>query len=151
MAFTKTNKIKKRTPLWMTNFLRYETLLLGPKKLDCCKAPEIALYLCWARHIFLSMHWMCNILSKKGDQLLDTIRCIHKAKKQTRSWFLLLEYSLQGHLLERRLAHLSGLRRYSRREKAFKEGRGILGGKFSNFSKNFKKCKQMMWKFIEFL
>jgi hypothetical protein len=31
MASTKTNKIKKQSPLFYSNFLRYTTLLLGPK------------------------------------------------------------------------------------------------------------------------
>ena len=39
---------------------------------------------------------------------------------------------------------IQGVKSHSRREKAFKEGRGILGGKFSNFSKSFKKSKQIM-------
>ena len=33
MASTKTNKIKKQTPLFYTNFLSYTTLLFGPKRL----------------------------------------------------------------------------------------------------------------------
>ena len=46
MASTKTNKIEKRTPLPKTNFLRYTTLLLGPKRFVHSKGPKIALCLC---------------------------------------------------------------------------------------------------------
>ena len=46
MASVKTNKIKKRTPLPKTNFLRYTTLLLGPKRFVHSKGPKIALCLC---------------------------------------------------------------------------------------------------------
>ena len=46
MTSTKTNKNKKWTPLPKTNFLRYTTLLLGPKRFVHSKGPKIALCLC---------------------------------------------------------------------------------------------------------
>ena len=46
MTSTKTNKNKKWTPLPNTNFLRYTTLLLGPKRFVHSKGPKIALCLC---------------------------------------------------------------------------------------------------------
>ena len=46
MTSTKTNKNKKWTPLLRTNFLRYTTLLLGPKRFVHSKGPKIALCLC---------------------------------------------------------------------------------------------------------
>ena len=46
MASAKTNQIEKRTPLPKTNFLRYTTLLLGPKRFVHSKGPKIALCLC---------------------------------------------------------------------------------------------------------
>ena len=45
MTSTKTNKNKKWTPLPKTNFLRYTTLLLGPKRFVHSKGPKIALCL----------------------------------------------------------------------------------------------------------
>ena len=45
MTSTKTNKNKKWTPLPKTNFLRYTTLLLGPKRFIHSKGPKIALCL----------------------------------------------------------------------------------------------------------
>ena len=39
MASTKTNKLKKRTPLLMTNFSYLETLFLGPKPYLYSKGP----------------------------------------------------------------------------------------------------------------
>ena len=45
-ACSKIHQIKKRTPLWKTNFLRYTTLLLGPKRFVNSKGPKIALCLC---------------------------------------------------------------------------------------------------------
>ena len=89
MAVKKTNKIKIQIPLLMTNFLRYKTLLLGPKRFDCSKAPKIALCLCWAWHIFLIIHWMCNVLPQKmiNYQLLLLDTSI-KPKKLTCSQFL---------------------------------------------------------------
>ena len=44
MASVKTYKIKNQTALWKTNFLRYTTLLLGPKRLVNSKGPKIALF-----------------------------------------------------------------------------------------------------------
>ena len=46
MASVKTNKIKNQTELWKTNFLRYTTLLLGPKGFVNSKGPKIAVCLC---------------------------------------------------------------------------------------------------------
>ena len=58
---TKTNKNKKWTPLLKTNFLRYTTLLLVPKRFVLSKGPKIALCLC---ETWLSLdieRRMCNI------------------------------------------------------------------------------------------
>ena len=46
MASIKTNKIKNRTALSSTNFLRHTTLLHGPKRFVNSKGPKIALCLC---------------------------------------------------------------------------------------------------------
>ena len=40
MASIKTNKIEKQTPLPKTNFLRYATLLLRPKRFVHSKGPK---------------------------------------------------------------------------------------------------------------
>ena len=92
MASTKTNKIKKRTPLLMTSFFRYKTLLLGPKRFNCSKAPKIALCLCWAWLSFLIIHQMCNVLSLKmiNYQLVPSDTSMNP-KKLTCSQFFVLE------------------------------------------------------------
>ena len=45
-ACSKMHRIKKRTPLWKTNFLIYTTLLLSPKRYVHSKGPKIGLCLC---------------------------------------------------------------------------------------------------------
>ena len=61
MASVKTNKIKNQTSLWKTNFLRYTTLFLGPKRFVNSKGPKIALCL---RYAWLSLYIerrMCSV------------------------------------------------------------------------------------------
>ena len=57
----KTYKIRYRTALWKTNFLKYTTFLLGPKRFVNSKGPKIALCLCKAWLSLCIERQMCNV------------------------------------------------------------------------------------------
>ena len=60
MASVKTNKIKNQTALWKTNFLRYTTLLLGPKRFLHSEGPKNVICL-WLRLGNIKRSQICTV------------------------------------------------------------------------------------------
>ena len=82
MASIKTNKIKKRTPLVLTKFLRYKSLLLVPKRMLALK--HLKFHLTSALHGSVSLRYSeCAMFyHTKNDALsIITMLYIPEAKK----------------------------------------------------------------------